>query len=437
MPPQAPSGPQRYDPNWFGTPEFMQLCKLSGGRPFLSVNVRSLTPQSFYEWVDYCNSPAGTTSLADARRADGSVAPYGVRYWGLGNEVWAAGGHLTAEEYAALYKRFTANVPSLGIDLALVASGPPPGRSTEWIRDFMRNCTSALLPIPIHAMSLHYYATQFLNELKPGQTLSDIDLRPENVARLVLHATEFGPDQWYQTLESSVRMDDMIDAYSQALDEFDDERRIKIAVDEWGAIYRRTPTRNVLNITGRGVTLRDALAASLTLDIFNKRCARLAVANFTGLINQEGGILLADGDEFCTTPVYHVFHMYAGHQGGRALRTLFDVPLLHREQSGETQPLARLSGSASVRENKLTLTVTNPHVSESHEAQIDLRGGEALSASVSTLTHSDIRAQNTFEDPEHLVPMTREFELRDSTFRHTFPAASVTSFTITLKGRGT
>ena len=74
IPPDAPQGPQRYDPNLFGTPEFMHLCRLSGGRPFLNVNVRSLTAQSFNRWVEYCNSPPHSTTLADARATDGSAS---------------------------------------------------------------------------------------------------------------------------------------------------------------------------------------------------------------------------------------------------------------------------------------------------------------------------------------------------------------------------
>ena len=87
-----------------------------------------LGAQQFYEWVEYVNSPAGTTTGAE-RRASAELPsrdPYRVRYWGIGNEVWAAGGPITAKEYAPLYKRFTAYVPTYGVDLAFIACGGPP-----------------------------------------------------------------------------------------------------------------------------------------------------------------------------------------------------------------------------------------------------------------------------------------------------------------------
>jgi len=435
MPANAPDGPQRYDPNWFGTPELLQLCRLTGGRAFLSANVRSLTPQSFFRWVEYCNSPPETTTLADARKGDGSRDPHGVRYWSIGNEVWAAGGSLTGAEYAFLYKRFVANVPRYGVDLSLVAAGPPPGWDMQWLHEFLDNCMNTVLPTPIHAVSLHYYATLPLNYMRHGETALDLVAR-DPIGTVPLDAVQFATKEWYQTLYASIRLNSLIDSYWETIGAHDFRRKIKIAVDEWGAIYKRTPTQNPLNLTGRGVTMRDALAASLTLDILNARSSILTVANYTGLVNQEGGILLADGDKFCTTPVFHVFKMFAGHQGGRALRTLFDVAAISTDETKQPEAVAHLSGSASIRDNQLTLTVTNPHATRSHDARISIRGGQATTASVSTLVHSDLHAQNSFENPDNVAPTVAQLRVNGSSFNYSFPAASVTSFTMSLNAAG-
>ena len=106
-PKDVPDGPWNYDPNQFGTNEFMRFCRLIGAQPYVAANVRSLTARDFYEWVEYCNSPAGTTTLADARASGGDREPFKVRYWGVGNESWGCGGNFTPEEYAAEYRRFT------------------------------------------------------------------------------------------------------------------------------------------------------------------------------------------------------------------------------------------------------------------------------------------------------------------------------------------
>ncbi|HWP44521.1 MAG TPA: alpha-L-arabinofuranosidase, partial [Blastocatellia bacterium] len=123
----APDGPWKYDPNHFGTNEFVRFCRLVGAEPYLAANLRSLTANDFYEWVEYCNSPAGSTTLAEVRAAGGEREPLKVRYWGIGNESWGCGGNFTPEEYASEYRRFTAWVPGYGMRLAFIGAGPNGG----------------------------------------------------------------------------------------------------------------------------------------------------------------------------------------------------------------------------------------------------------------------------------------------------------------------
>ena len=434
MPAEAPNGPQRFDPNEFGTPEYMQLCRLSEGRPFLNANIRGLTAQEFSSWVEYCNSPSGSTTLADLRNRDGSAEPYGVHYWGIGNEAWAAGGDMTVEDYAGLYKRFTSNVPKYGFNLAFVAcGGPPPTTDNEWVREFLRICKKALIPVPISAMSIHYYSTNLLEDMRPGQTIEQFLPDEDDWARLTPDAVAFNTSDWYDSLEKSAKMDNVIERCWDAMAEFDPGHKIKIAVDEWGAFYKGTAL-NTFNLRGRPVTLRDALAAALTLDIFHKHADKLLLALFTGLINQEGGLFQAEGDKFVATPIYHVFRLYSAHQGARALRTVFDAPATHQERRDTMSSLRVLSGSASIRDHEVTLSVVNSHASESVEAEIAIRGGEVISGTATTLTHTDIHAQNTFDVPERVRPVTSQLRARGATFRHVFPAASVTVLTLPLKG---
>ena len=97
----------RYETNQFGTNEFVHFCKLIGAQPYLAANVRSLSAEEFYRWVEYCNSPTGSTTLADLRAATGYAEPFHVRYWGVGNESWGCGGNFTPQEYAVEFRRFT------------------------------------------------------------------------------------------------------------------------------------------------------------------------------------------------------------------------------------------------------------------------------------------------------------------------------------------
>jgi alpha-N-arabinofuranosidase len=161
---------------------------------------------------------------------------------------------------------------------------------------------------------------------------------------------------------------------------------------------------------------------------------KVAEAGFTGLINQEGGIFRAEGDEFVATPIYYVFEMYADHQGGQSLRTVIEAPQIASTHEGRPISISGLSGSASIKGQELTLTVVNSHFSEAQEASISLRGGKAARVTVTTLAHSDSHAQNTFEMPYTIQPMTQNLEVSGSEFLYTFPPRSVSRLTMSLRG---
>jgi alpha-N-arabinofuranosidase len=113
-----------FDPNQVGTNEFVHFCKLIGAEPYLAANVRTLPASAFQQWVEYCNSPAGSTTLADARAAAGYPDAFGVKYWGVGNESWGCGGEFTPQEYAEQFRRYATWLPAYGDTLHLIASGP-------------------------------------------------------------------------------------------------------------------------------------------------------------------------------------------------------------------------------------------------------------------------------------------------------------------------
>jgi alpha-N-arabinofuranosidase len=435
LPADAPANASRYDTNQFGTPEFMHLCELTGGRPYLNVNTRSSRPQDFNRWLEYCNSPEGSTSYSDKRKADGSAKPYGVRYWGIGNEPWAAGGELTVEEYATDYKRFTTEVSGYGVDLALIACGGPPGPSTQWVSEFLRICENTYMPVPVFAMSLHYYAT-FLNDLPFGK-FAEMASKVENYATLFPNAIHYDVDGWYDSLAKSALMTSRIDSTWQAIREAAPKRNIKIAIDEWGCMYNSENTAlNPSNVTGRAVTLRDAITAAITLNAINAACDKVSVANFTGLINQEGGIFQATEEHFVCTPIYHVFSMFSGHQGGRALRTSVQAPSISYRAANDAQSTVDgCFAGASIQEDRLTITIVNPHASESLECEIQLRGGEAVSAELSILADPDIHAQNTFENPDRIRVRKGTVSLKKPVLRCQIPPASVSKLSILLRSK--
>jgi alpha-N-arabinofuranosidase len=151
-------GPQRFEPNWFGTAEFVRFCRLSGAEPYIAGDVRSLPARDFYEWIDYCNSPAAATTLARLREQGGDRDPFNVRLWGVGNESWGCGGEMTPEEYSTAFRRYTAWTPGMGVPLSFIASGPD-GDDIGWTERFFASLAAKdpRLVDRVWGWALHYY----------------------------------------------------------------------------------------------------------------------------------------------------------------------------------------------------------------------------------------------------------------------------------------
>ena len=112
----------------------MRFCQEVGGEPYFAANVRSGTPREYYEWVEYCNSPAGSTTLA----AERGTTPFNVQYWGIGNESWGCGGDFAPEEYSVEFRKFTSWVPGFGVPLKYIPAGPN-GGDLNWTMVFRRS----------------------------------------------------------------------------------------------------------------------------------------------------------------------------------------------------------------------------------------------------------------------------------------------------------
>ena len=419
---KVPDGPGKYDPNHFGTNEFLRFCKLAGGAPYVAANLRSLPARDFYQWVEYTNSPAGSSSLADMRAAAGDREPFRVRFWGVGNESWGCGGNFTPEEYAAEYRRFTAWLPRYGVDLALIGAGPGSG-DVRWTRGFFSKLTEkgegALRSI--YGWALHHYSWN----VSRGATTDWIKGKGD--------AVRFTNDEWYELLKEGTRMDDLITGHWAIMGEYDRRRRVKLVVDEWGSWYTPGTEVHPTHLLGQQNTMRDALLAGLTFDIFHRHVDKVVMANIAQLVNCLQSLYLAHEDKFVTTPTFHVFEMYGQHVGGQSVRTIVSAPAVTYQRVDSPGSLWGLAGSASIKDKTVTLTMVNPHVSEPREAEIALRGASIVSMRADVLRAADIHAVNTFDRPNAVVPEHGRAETpRGNVVIHRFPPASVSRLTIAL-----
>ena len=425
--PEAPAS-HRYDPNEFGTNEFVRFCKLIGSEPYLAANVRSLTARDFYQWVEYCNSPAGSTTLADARAAAGFKDPFQVRFWGVGNESWGCGGNFTAQEYAVEFRRFTTWVPRYQPplpgspeELSFIASGPNVD-DWSWTRGFFEEMArkGRFQLRSVYGWALHHYAWN----LSRGKTRDWVQGKGD--------ALQFDAVDWYELLREGDRMEGLINGHWQIMGEEDPEHSVKLVVDEWGPWYRPGSEATPGDQLEQMPTLRDAVFSGMTLDIFNRHPEKVAMANCAQLINCLNSLYLAHEDRFVVTPVGHIFGMYAAHQGGQALRTIFSTPATNYDRDGKPASFWGLKGSASLRDKELTLTVVNPDVKEARDTQVVVRGAKIKAATATVLTNSDIHAHNTFADKDVVTPRTQNVDLTNDALSFRFPSASVTKLAVRL-----
>jgi alpha-N-arabinofuranosidase len=228
------------------------------------------------------------------------------------------------------------------------------------------------------------------------------------------------------------KLESLIAGHWQVMNEFDAKRRIKLVVDEWGPWYKPGSEVAPTHILGQMITQRDAVMSGLTLDIFNRNPDKVTMANCAQLINNLNSLFLANGDRFITTPVYHVFQMYAAHQGAQAIRAEFLSPTITYDRDGQPATFWSLKGAASVRGKDLTITVVNPDVNQPREAEIHLLGAEATSGRATVLATSDIHAHNTFDNPNEVHPRTESWTPIGRTAKYTFAPASVTLLQLKL-----
>ncbi|MDW5265993.1 MULTISPECIES: alpha-N-arabinofuranosidase [Acidobacteriaceae] len=414
-------GPQIFEPNEFGTNEFVRFCKLSGAQPYLAANLRSLPALDFDHWVEYCNSPAGSTTLAEMRASDGFPEPFNVRYWGVGNESWGCGGNFTPEEYASEFRRFTTWIPKYGIDLQLIGSGPN-GNDIDWTHRFFDQIYSdhAYHNANFTGWSVHHYAS----DLSRGRTKDWASSKGD--------ALQFDAVDWYELLRESNRIEQIINDQWAVMGQYDTQHHIKLVVDEYGPWYREGTELDPTHIFGQQVTVRDALATALTLDTFNRNPEKVSMATCAQLINNLNALFLAHEDRFFATPNFHIFAMYAAHQGGQALRTEFSAPDVQYLRDGESARFWGLNGSASRKGQLVTLTIVNPDLSKATETQIALRGARVIRASGSVLAASDMHAHNTFDQPNAVVPANLTVTISDQLLNVSIPAASVTKLDVVL-----
>lgn len=393
--------------NHFGTHEFMELCRQLECEPYINGNVGSGTVQEMSEWVEYLTF-GGESPMSQQRAQNGREEPWKVTYFGVGNENWGCGGNMRPEYYADVYRRYQTYVRNYGDNkIHRIACGPNVD-DYHWMDVLMREAARFM-----DSITLHYYTI-------PGEWQHKGP------------ATGFAEREWFTTLRKAMHMEELITRHSTIMDQYDPERRVGLIVDEWGTWYDVEPGTNPGFLYQQN-TIRDALVAGLTLNIFHKHHKRVRMANIAQTVNVLQAVILTEGEKMLLTPTYHVFDMYKVHQDAEFL----DLTLDGGSFSFDGEEIPAVSATASRdSEGKIHISLCNLNHLASNEVVLDIRGltGKKLSVTGTTLTGGKIDAHNTFAAPDNVKPQPFSgFALQDGRLTVTLPPMSVTTLELTAE----
>lgn len=383
--------------NHFGTHEFMDLCEQLDCEPYICGNVGSGTVKEMSQWVEYLTF-GGQSPMTDLRAKNGHPEPWKVKFWGVGNENWGCGGQMRPEYYADEYRRYSCYSRNYGENQLYRIAGGADRDNFHWTDVLMKNAGKHM-----HGLSLHSY------------TLTDTWAKKSS-------AIDFNDAQYFSCLKSALSIDERIAKHATIMDRYDPEKRVAMIVDEWGTWHECEPGTNP-GFLYQQSAMRDALVASVTLDIFHSHADRVRMTNIAQTVNVLQSMILTEGEKMLLTPTYHTFDLYKGHQDAISIPMDFDAGEI---KLGD-QTLPALSGSASRSEDGTVLvTISNLDLTHSHPLEIDVRGMDVSSVTGRILTADTATTHNTFENPEQVK--TQAFEdvtIENGTLKATLPNLAV------------
>ncbi len=390
--------------NSFGTNEFLNMCEEIGTEPYVCGNVGSGSVEELSDWVEYMTFE-GESPMANLRKQNGREKPWKVNFLAVGNESWGCGGNMTPAYYSDLYRRYQTFARDYGQNHLLKVAGGANVADYNWTETVMRNVPARMM----WGLSLHYY-------VHPGGW----DDKGS--------ATQFSDQQYVQTMERAYYMDELITRHDAIMTKYDPEKKVALVVDEWGAWYNVEPGTNPGFLFQQN-TMRDALIAAVTLNIFHKHADRVRMANLAQIINVLQAIIFTDGDKMLLTPTYHIFDMYKVHQDATLLPSTTTCSKIENGKFKADQ----ISASASKdKDGVIHVSLANLDLNKAVTVKVDVRGFKAKGvADAQVLTSTNINDFNSFETPDKIeLAGFDDVKVKDGILTVKMPAKSVVTFAV-------
>jgi alpha-N-arabinofuranosidase len=329
------------------------------------------------QWVEYLTC-SEKSLMSDLRAANGHLEPWRLSFWGVGNESWGCGGNIQPEYYADEFRRYATYCRNFDDNRLFKIACGPNSADYRWTETLMARIPASQM----QGLSLHHYTLAGSWEAKGS-------------------ATEFTEEEWFQSLKQAWFMEELIQKHSAIMDRYDPQKQVGLVVDEWGAWHDAEPGTNPGFLYQQN-TLRDALVAGITLNIFNNHCDRVRMACIAQTVNVLQSMILTQGERLVLTPSYHVFEMYQVHQDALMLPVDVECELYERNQ--ESLPVLSASASRS-KDGKIHLSICNAHPVRDETIAIELRRMLPETMQGRILTASNINSHNTFHNREEVKPV--------------------------------
>jgi alpha-L-arabinofuranosidase len=381
--------------NQFGTNEFIDWCKLVRTEPLLAFNLGTGTPEMAVAYVEYCNVDKGT-KWSELRRSHGHDAPHNVRYWCMGNEMdgpWQMG-HLPAREYGRKARDTAHQIRVIDRTLQLIACGssnPAMPTYLVWDREVLEECYDQ-----VDAISLHNYF---------GNTK---ELTGDSSARFLALNLD---------MERQIREIAAVADYVQGLRQ--SRKRLWLSFDEWNVWYRArsgdfTDGKRAFapHLLEEVYNLEDALLVGGFVNTLLRQSDRVRIACLAQILNVIAP-LVTNETSVLRQSIYYPYAWAIKYARGQVIDLAVESETYPITAAGLRADLARddqvpfldVVVTIDPADNRAAVLMLNRDLEAERELVLDWRDGTPTRVlACETLTGTDLKAFNTFEDPKRVVP---------------------------------
>lgn len=386
------------EPNIIGTDEFLQYAERMGTQPYIPVNLGTGTLDDARNWVEYCNSDTGTY-YANLRAKNGRVAPYKVKYWGLGNEMdgWWQMGAKNAEDYGKIALQTAKLMKWVDPDIKLTLCGLSTWHSgtPDWNRTVL-----GIVKDYADYISLHYYfGDRTNNYLDYMASMKE----PENEIKQT------------EGIINEIRFKHRI------------EKPIYIAFDEYNVWYR-TGVEEKLE---EKYDLQDALAIATFLNSLIRNAHIVKMANIAQLVNVIAPMMITN-DKLWKQTIYYPLQLFASNCYGSSINSYVQSDTFNTAKY-KGVPYLDVSSAYNATTQTVVINVVNRHPSKPIETAIENQYGMPEKKGIAYEVYSPgLKDENSVTE-QRVKTTEKQFSISGKTFTYTFPAHSFTQLLIKIK----